>query len=125
MSNRLQDEPVFAWWVPYTLKKRIAIISKIKSNYWKKIHKYGIQVPNNLKESKAIDQENRNKLWEEAMVMEMPNNRVTLEHYEGNTSDLVAYEKINGHFIFYVKLSYIFRREARFVADGHLLETPP
>ena len=55
-------------------------------------HKYGIQVPDNLKEAKAIDQENGNNLWEEAMVMEMTNNRVALYHYEGNTSDLVAYE---------------------------------
>ena len=29
--NKLQDEPTFAWWVPYTLNKRIAIIIKIKS----------------------------------------------------------------------------------------------
>ena len=35
MSNRLQYEPVFPWWVTYTLKKRISI-SKIKSKYWKK-----------------------------------------------------------------------------------------
>ena len=69
MSNRLQYETVFAWWFPYTLKKRIAIISKIKSKYWKKTYKYGIQVTNNVKEANAIDQENGNKLWEEAMVM--------------------------------------------------------
>ena len=49
IPNILQDEPVFAWWVPYTLKKRIAIIRNTKSQYWKKIHKYGIQVPNNVK----------------------------------------------------------------------------
>ena len=90
MSNRLLDEPVFAWWVPYTPKKRIDIISNIKSKYWKKTHKYGIKVPENVKEAKVTDQENGNKLWEEAMVMEMTNNQVALEHYEGNTSDLVA-----------------------------------
>ena len=87
-------------------------------------HKYGIQVPYNVKEAKAIDQENRNNLWGEAMVMEMTNNRVDFEHYEGNTSDLVAYEEITGHFIFDLKLSENFRRKARFVADGHLVETP-
>jgi len=26
VANALQDKPVFAWWVPYTLTKRIAII---------------------------------------------------------------------------------------------------
>ena len=44
IANRIQDEPVFAWWVPYTPKKRIAVISNIKSKYWKKTHKYGIHV---------------------------------------------------------------------------------
>ena len=62
--NKLQDKPEFSLWVPYTLKKRIAIISKIKSKFWKKTHKYGIQIPINVKEEKAIDTENGNKLWE-------------------------------------------------------------
>ena len=69
MSSRLQDEPVLALWVLYTLKKRIAIISKIKSKYWKKTHKYVLQVQNNMKEAKSIDQESGNKLREETMVM--------------------------------------------------------
>ena len=38
VANAIQDEPVFAWWVPYKLKKRIAIISKVKSKYWQKTH---------------------------------------------------------------------------------------
>ena len=35
VANKLQDKPLFAWWVPYTLKKRIAIISKIKFKFCK------------------------------------------------------------------------------------------
>ena len=58
------------------------------------------------------------------MVTEITKNRVVFEHYEGNTSDLVAYEEITGHFIFDVKLSEKFRIKARFFADGHLLHTP-
>ena len=54
----------------------------------------------------------------------MINNRCAIENYEGNTSELVAYEEITGHLIFDVKLSKIFRRKARVVADGHLVETP-
>ena len=68
------------------------MIRNIKYKHWRKTHKYVIQVSNNVKEAKAIYKENVNKLWEEAMVMEMTNNRVALYHYEGNTSDLVAYE---------------------------------
>ena len=36
VNNKIQDEPAFAWWVPFVLKKRIAIISKIKTKYWQK-----------------------------------------------------------------------------------------
>ena len=56
--------------------------------------------------------------------MEMTNNWVDFEHYEGNSSELVAYEEITGNFIFNVKLSDNFRRKARFVADGNLVDTP-
>ena len=61
--NKLQDKPAFAWWVTYNLKKIIDIISKIKSKFWKKTHKYGIQIPRNVKEAKDIDIKNGNKLW--------------------------------------------------------------
>ena len=124
VANKIQDKPAFAWWVPYTLKKRIAIISKIKSKLWKKTHKYGIKIPRNIKEAKVIYIENGNKLWEESWVMEMTNNMCALEHYEGNTSELVAYEEITGHLIFYVKLSDNFKRKTRFIDDGHIVETP-
>ena len=56
--------------------------------------------------------------------MEMKNNRCDLEHYEGSTSELVSYKEITGHLIFNVKLSENSRRKVRFVADGHLVETP-
>ena len=58
------------------------------------------------------------------MVMEMTSNRVDFEQYKGNTSNLVAYEEVNGPFIFDLKLSENFRRKSRFVADGHLVQTP-
>ena len=31
VANDIQEEPYFSWWVPFTLKKRILIIKKIKS----------------------------------------------------------------------------------------------
>ena len=84
IANGLQKKPAFAWWVPYTLKKRIAIISKVKSKYWERTHKYGIRVPKNVKEAKRIDTENGDTLWQDAITMEMKNNRIAFETYEGN-----------------------------------------
>ena len=124
VANALQDEPVFAWWVPYTLKKQIAIISKIKSKYWQKTHKYGVRVPKNVHEAREIDAKNGNTLWQDAISTEMKNIRIAFEQFYGKVEDLKGYERITGHLVFDVKLSENFRRKSRFVDDGHLVETP-
>ena len=77
-----------------------------------------------MKEALEIDTENGNTLWADAVGLEMKNSRVAFEEYDGRIEDLVAYEQISAHLIFDVKLSENFRRKARFVADGHLVETP-
>ena len=56
--------------------------------------------------------------------MERNNNRFDFKYYKGNTSELIEYGEINGNFIFALKLSENFRRKARFVDDGHFVETP-
>jgi hypothetical protein len=48
VKNKISLEPAFAWWTPYVLKKRNRIIVKIKSKYWVRTHKYGIELPNEL-----------------------------------------------------------------------------
>ena len=60
VANRIDDKPAFAWWVPYTLRKRNRIISKVKTKYWKTTHKYGVRLPKNAAEALKIDQENGN-----------------------------------------------------------------
>ena len=52
-AAKISMEPAFAWWLPCTWKKRNRIIAKVKSKYWLKTHKFGIKVPNNMKQ--AID----------------------------------------------------------------------
>ena len=34
VTNKIQDEPALAWWVPYVLIKRKMIIAKFRSKYW-------------------------------------------------------------------------------------------
>ena len=77
-----------------------------------------------MKESLEIDAENGNTLWADVIELEMKNNRVDFEDYDGKIEDLVAYEQISGHLIFDVKLSENFQRKVRFVADGRLVDTP-
>jgi len=42
VTARIAEEPAFAWWVPFTLRKRNRIIAKVKSKYWVRTHKFGI-----------------------------------------------------------------------------------
>lgn len=124
VDRGLQDDPAFIWWIPHVLRKRNRIIKKVKSKYWERTHKYGIKIPHSIKEAIAIDQENGNTLWQDAIRMEMANNRVAFEEYNGDVKKLVGYKKITGHMIFDVKLGENFRRKARYVADGHKTTAP-
>ena len=45
---KLSQEPAFACWVPYVLKKRNRIIPKVKSKYWLRTHKFGIRIPKSV-----------------------------------------------------------------------------
>ena len=62
-GNNLLNYPSFVWWFPIYLRKRIRMISKIKSHYWKRTHKYGIRVPKLLEGSVQIDKGNGKTLW--------------------------------------------------------------
>ena len=48
---KIDDDPAFVWWVPYVHKKRVVILSKVKSKYCQQTHKYGIRLPKSLKEA--------------------------------------------------------------------------
>eukprot|EP00957_Ditylum_brightwellii_P116270 8868698-Ditylum_brightwellii.AAC.1 len=61
-SGELDDEAVFQWWVPYTLRKCDQVISAIISRVRKTKVKYGIKVPKNVEEAKLFDSENGNNL---------------------------------------------------------------
>ena len=34
LENKTVNKPSFAWWVPYTIRKMKAILSKIESKCW-------------------------------------------------------------------------------------------
>jgi hypothetical protein len=62
--------------------------------------------------------------WMDGVRLEMKNNRVAFEVYEGDTDELVGYQKISGHLVFDVKLGENFRRKARYCAVGHKTTSP-
>ena len=124
INNNIQDEPAFSWWVPYVLKKREAIISKITSKYWQRTHKFGIRMPKSVKDAYEIDKENGNSLWRDAIIEEMKKVRVAFEETSKSLDELFGYTEITTHMIFDIKMGENFRRKARLVADGHKTEAP-
>ena len=54
-ARDIADEPAFAWWVPYTLRKRDIILSKIKARIRKTTHKYGVELPTSIEHANRLD----------------------------------------------------------------------
>ena len=109
-EHKIISTPAFVWWVPFVLKKRNIIISKVKTKYWKRTHKFGIRIPKSVQEAKLLDEQNGNTLWMDAIKMEMKNVRIAFEVYEGNIKDLRGYQHIDYHMIFDIKMGENFRR---------------
>jgi Reverse transcriptase (RNA-dependent DNA polymerase) len=123
VQNRIHEEPAFAWWVPHVIKKRDRIVAKVKSKYWQKTHKYGIEIPKSVVEAKRLDEKNGNTLWWDSICQEMANVMVAFKEYEGEGVPK-GFAKIQCHIVFDVKLGENFRRKARLVAQGNRTEDP-
>ena len=86
--RKLSDEPAFSWWVPHVLKKQKIIISKVKSKYWLRTHKFGIRVPKTVEEENRLYQQNGNHLWWDDIFKEMKNVRIAFNIFDGEVNDL-------------------------------------
>jgi hypothetical protein len=82
VANGIEDEPAFAWWTKHVIKKRDRVLSKIRSKYWQRTHKFGIRIPKTVEQALAFDKENGNTLWWDAICKEMKNVRPGFEKWE-------------------------------------------
>ena len=126
VSQGIDGEPVFNWWVPHMIKKRAHIIYLVKNRsarYLKKTHKLGVEVPKSAKHALEIDKKNVNNFWSDVISKEMKNIRVAFQILNENEEVLIGYKFICCHIIFDVKMED-FRCKARLVAGGHMTETP-
>ena len=62
-AKGIDDEPVFAWWVTYKLRKYDVIISSIKSRVIKTTHNYGIKILTSIYHAYEIDKNNKDTFW--------------------------------------------------------------
>ena len=58
-------------------------MSKVKSKYWERTHKYGIRIPKTVQEAYAIDTENGDSYWTDAIREEMAKIKGAVRVYDG------------------------------------------
>jgi hypothetical protein len=130
VANQIDDEPAFKWWIR-TVLRRCDRVKKVKATYWRTTHKFGIEIPKDVRHAQRLDDESKTPFWMDAIKKEMRKVRVAYQVKEGVTpddvrsgrvSDMIGFQEITCHLIFDVKMD--FTRKARFVAGGHTTEPP-
>ena len=69
------------------MRRQDSIISRVKSNYWRTSHKFGIQLPKTVKEAYDIYRQSRTNFWTKEIVKEMANVRIVCEKIDFVTPD--------------------------------------
>ena len=95
----------------------------VNKRYHKHTHKFGVRVPKMVREVLFLDKTNGNDLWWEAIKKEMKAVRIAFKIVEGDEKPLPVSQFMKCHMIFNIKMED-FRRKARLVAGGHMMETP-
>ena len=118
----ISNEPAFAWWVPYTLRKREVILAVVKNWIRKTTHKYGIEIPRDVEHAHEIDSRNGNTMWRDAFKKEMYNVGVAFEILDEGAHAPHGWKQVNEHLVWDVKID--FTRKARWVLGGHKTPDP-
>jgi hypothetical protein len=105
MACGIGEEPAFAWWVPYVLRKRDVIVSAVNSQVCETSHKHGIELPSSVENAFEIDRKNFNTLWQNALAKEM------------GCKAPPGWHKALGYIVFDIKMDFTWK--ARWVKDGH------
>ena len=58
IAQGIEHEPAFAWWIRHVVRQNKRNISKVKSKYWTRTHKFGIEIPKTVEEAIQLDKKN-------------------------------------------------------------------
>ena len=70
-ARNIDQEPAFAWWVPYNLHRRDQKIASVNTRVCKASHKYGVEIPRSVSQAYAIDEKNGNTHLRDAINRKM------------------------------------------------------
>ena len=117
VDNKIDDEPAFKWWVPFTVRKRNRILKAMKKRYFRTTQKFGIECPKTVKRALEIDEETGTTFWRDAIKKEMKTVMVAFDILPEGSDKPKGYSYIDCHMVFDVKQGSL-QRKARFVANG-------
>ena len=126
VTQEIDHEPAFNWWVKHVLKKRDRIVASIKkwqTRYIKKNHKFGMELPKNMEQALAPDAKNGNTLLADAVSKEMEKVRVAFEVLPDRKPVPIGSQFVQCHVVFDNKMDD-FRCKARLVAVGSIPKAP-
>ena len=121
-ASRIDDEAAFAWWVPFTLRKRDLVVAAVQKRIRKLNRKCGIEVPSTVEEAFELDRKRGNTMWRDALNKEMTNIGIGFEVLPEGQSAPPGWRKTSGHLVWDVKMD--FTRKARWVLDGYKSPDP-
>jgi hypothetical protein len=110
VGKDLVPQPTFTWSVPYTLKKRDHIISAVNSRYFRRTHKFGIELPNTIEEALHVDKRTNTTYWRDAIAKEMKNVSIAFDILEGDRKVRIGFQFVKCHFVFDIKLGALIRK---------------
>jgi hypothetical protein len=123
VAQKISQEPAFAWWVPFTLKRRDRIVASVNKRYAARTHQFGIQLPKSVKEALEIDRRTGTTFWRDAIALEVKNVGVAFEDLDDDDPIPIGSQFIKCHWVFAIKVGTL-KRKARLVAGGHMTEDP-
>ncbi len=126
VTQGIDHEPAFNWWVPQVLRLRkciISLVKKQKMSYLKKNMKFGNKVPTSVDHALEIVKCNGNILWADAIAKEMKAAHIAFQCLNPGKRAPLDYKWIKCHMIFDIKIEDL-RRNARMVAGGHMTSAP-
>lgn len=122
MSNKLVSEPAFSWWVPNILRKKERIIKAMKKRYFRKMEKFGLELPQSVARALEIDKETGTTFWQDAIRKEVATVLPALEIKGSSDTAPVGSAHIDLTIVFDIKID--FTRKARICARGEQTDPP-
>lgn len=109
VARGIDEFPQFSLWVKHILKKHNEIIAATKIRIARRIYKYDVEVPTNLKHAYKIDRKNGNRLWYDTqgdsfgmMHKKIANVRIVFDMLEDDQLLLIGYTKASRKTMFKV-----------------------